>query len=129
MASPSDRTPRQPDRFCSQGRDHLLVSSVALPGPENCLILTVRARSPGPRGMELTFTTMGGNIAATLKWPSDAPAIDLPKAIVDAVECNGFDCPIKPLRVWHLRLIGADGSKLAFAPDSPTLAEQLGLVP
>ena len=79
--------------------------------------------------MQLSCTTMGGNVAATLEWPIDAPASGLPQAIVAAVASSGFDCPIKSLGVWHLRLIGPDGTKLALAQGSPTLAEQLALEP
>ena len=79
--------------------------------------------------MELTCTTMGGNVAAALEWPSDAPTSGLLQAIVAAVESSGFDCPLKPLGVWHLRFIGRDGTKLALAQGSPTLSEQLALEP
>ena len=50
-------------------------------------------------------------------------------AIVAAVESSGFDSPLKPLGVWHLRLLGPDGMKLALGPGSPTLEEQFGLWP
>ena len=92
------------------------------------LVLTVWAGNFGP-DMELTCTTIGGNIAATLEWPSDAPVENLPLAIVTAVESSDFDCPIKPLQAWNLRLIGQDGTQLAIAPGSPSLAQQLGLEP
>ena len=91
------------------------------------IILTVRAKSIAPDQLELTCTTMGGNVAATFEWPIDAPATGLPQAIVAAVESSGFDCPLKPLGVWHLRLIGPDGAKLPLAQGSPSLADQLGL--
>ena len=68
---------------------------------------------------------MGGNVAARLDWPSNAPATGLAQAVVGAVESSGFDCEIKPLGAWHLGLIKADGAKLALTRDSPTLAEQL----
>ena len=79
--------------------------------------------------MELTCRTMGGNVAATLQWPSDAPVENLAQAIVEAVESSDFDCPIKPLRAWNLRLIGQDGAQFTVAPKSPSLAQQLGLEP
>ena len=87
-------------------------------GAGDRLILTVRAESSGLGQTQLICTTMGGNVAATLEWPIDAPASGLPQAIVAAVTSSGFDCPIKPLGVWHLRLIGLDGAKLALAEGS-----------
>ena len=92
------------------------------------LVLTVWAENLGP-DMELTCTTIGGNVAATLQRPSDAPVENLAQAIGAAVESSGFDCPIKPLRAWNLRLIGQDGTQLTIAPGSPSLAQQLGLEP
>ena len=93
------------------------------------LVLTVWARNVGPNTMELTFTTIGGNVAATLQWPSDAPIENLAQAIIAAVEGSCFDCPIKPLRAWNLRLIWQDGTHINIAPESPSLAQQLGLEP
>ena len=93
------------------------------------LVLTVWARNVGPNTMELTCTTIGGNIAATLQWPSDAPVENLAQALLEAVESCDFDCPIKPLRAWNLRLIGQHGTQLNIAPESPSLAQQLGLEP
>ena len=92
------------------------------------LVLTIWAENLGPDTMALTCTTIGGNVAATLQWPSDAPVENLGKAIVEAVSSD-FDCPIKPLRAWNLRLIGQDGTQLAMAPESPSLAQQLRLEP
>ena len=91
------------------------------------LVLTVWAENLGT-DMELTCTTIGGNIAATLQWSSDAPVENLAQAIVAAVSSD-FDCPIKPLRAWNLRLIGQDGTQIIIAPESPSLAQQLGLEP
>ena len=91
------------------------------------LVLTVWARNVCPNTMELTCTTIGGNIAATLQWSSDAPVENLAQAIVAAVESSGFDCSIKPLRVWNLRLVGQDGTQITIAPETPSLAQQLGL--
>ena len=92
------------------------------------LVLTIWAENLGPDTMALCCTTIGGNVAATLQWPSDAPVENLAHAIVEAVSSD-FDCPIKPLRAWNLRLIGQDGTQLALAPESPSLAQQLGLEP
>ena len=93
------------------------------------LVLTVGAKSMGPDTMELTCTTIAGNVAATLHWPSDAPVENLTQAIFEAVESSGFDCPIKPLRLWNLRLSkpGQHGTLLALDTESPSLAQQLGL--
>ena len=92
------------------------------------LVLTVWAKNVGP-DMELSCTTIGGNIAATLQWPRDAPVESLSQAIVASVESSDFNCPIKPLRAWNLRLIGQDGTQLSIAPESPSLAQQLGREP
>ena len=93
------------------------------------LVLTIWAENLGPDTMALTCTTIGGNVAATLQWPSDAPVKNLAQAIVEAVESSDFDCPIKPLRAWNLRLIGPDGTQLTLATESPSLALQLRLEP
>ena len=93
------------------------------------LVLTVGAKSMGPDTMELTCTTIGGNVAATLQWRRDTPVENLAQAIVEAVESSDFDCPIKPLGAWNLRLIGPDGTQLTLATESPSLAQQLGLEP
>ena len=90
------------------------------------LVLTVWAENLGP-DMELTCTTIGGNVAATLQWPSDAPIENLAQAIIAAVEGSDFDCPIKPVQALNLRLIGQDGTPINIAPESPSLAQQLGL--
>ena len=89
-------------------------------------VLTIGAKSMGPDTMQLTCTTIGGNVAATLQWPSDAPVENLAQAIVAAVSSD-FNCPIKPLRAWNLRLIGQDGTQITIAPETPSLAQQLGL--
>ena len=93
------------------------------------LVLTVWAENLGPDTLALTCTTIGGNVAATLQWPSDAPVENLAKAILEAVESSDFDCPVKPLRAWNLCLIGPDGTQLTLATESPSLAQQLGLEP
>ena len=89
------------------------------------LVLTVRAKSAGVGALSLTLSKMGGNVTATVEWPSDAPVSGLADAIDAAVEASGFDCPIKPLRPWNLRLIGQEGAEVALGPDSTTLAERL----
>ena len=93
------------------------------------LVLTVWARNVGPNIMELTCRTIGGNVAATLQWPSDAPVENLAQAIVEAVASSGFDCSIKPLRLWNVRLSkpGQHGTLLVLDTESPSLAQQLGL--
>ena len=96
---------------------------------ERPLVLTIWADNLCPDTMALTCTTIGGTVAATLQWPSDAPVENLAQAILEAVESSDFDCPIKPLRAWNLRLIGQDGTQLTMAPESPSLAQQLGLEP
>ena len=78
--------------------------------------------------MELTCRTIGGNVAAALQRPRDAPIEQLPKAILEAVESSGFDCSIKPLRVWNLRLSQpGQHEMLALDAESPSLAQQLCL--
>ena len=93
------------------------------------LVLTIWADNMCPDTMALTCTTIGGTVAATLQWPRDAPVENLGQAILEEVESSDFDYPIKPLQAWNLRLIGQDGTQLNIAPESPSLAQQLGLEP
>ena len=95
-------------------------------GAEGRLVLTVRAKSSGQGTIEMTCTTMGGNTAATLEWPSNDPPSSLAQAVVGAVESSGFDCKIKPLWPCHLSLITQDGAKLDLGREFHT---QLGLEP
>ena len=65
-------------------------STQCAPGAGDQLVLTVRAKRSGPEQIELTCTTMGGSVAATLEWTSDDSS-GLLEAIVAAVESSGFD--------------------------------------
>ena len=93
------------------------------------LVLTIWAENSGPETMQLTCSTVGGNVAATLQWPSDAPVQNLAQSIMEAVASSGFDCSIKPLGVWNHRLSkpGQHGTLLALGAESLSLAQKLGL--
>ena len=79
----------------------------------------------GPDQLELTCSTAGGNVAATLCWSCRDAITDLPAAIVAAVESSNFDCPLKPLRVHNLRLVMPDATRLNVGLEAPALFEQL----
>ena len=87
-------------------------------------ILTVRAQRAGPRNLELTCSTMGGSVAATLEWPEDAVTPGLAEAVVGAVKRSGFTGFTGPFGVWNLRLLKPDGAALA---GDALLPEQFGL--
>lgn len=93
-------------------------------------VLTVRAKVVEPTSLELTCTTLVGNVAATLCWPEDAPAVDLPKSIVAEIRKSRFTGLKEPLGPWNLVLVkpGPDASPLAVDRDSPSLKVQFGLV-
>ena len=88
-------------------------------------ILTVRAQRAGPGNLELTCSTIGGSVAATLEWPDDAPVTGLAEAILAAVKSSGFTGLKEPLWVWNLRLLKPDGVELA---GDALLLEQFGLL-
>ena len=73
----------------------------------------------------LTFRTMGGNVAAAIKWNSDEAPTGLPEAVLGGIRCSGFECPFEPVRVSNLRLIKQDGALLDVSPEASPLAEQL----
>ena len=73
----------------------------------------------------LTFRTIGGNVAASIKWNSADPTAGLPQAALSEIRSSGFECPFEPVRVSNLRLIKPDGSLLDVGPDAAPLAEQL----
>ena len=87
-------------------------------------ILTVRARRASPGNVELTCSTVSGNIAATFDW-DDTTVTGLGEAIIASVKSSGFTGLKEPLTVWNLRLLKPDGGELALGDGH--LAEQLGL--
>ena len=91
---------------------------------ERPFVLTVTAVAVD-EDLELTFRTISGDVAATLRWPRDAKNRRLKEAIVASVECSDFDCPLKPLRVLNLRLVKEDATVLRLGPEDPLVAEQL----
>ena len=90
------------------------------------------AARASPHNLELTCTTLGGSVAATLLWPDDAPVSGLAQAIVAAVHRSGFTGLKAPLGVWNLRLLrpgnsSNDALPLSLGEDAPSLDEQFGL--
>ena len=73
----------------------------------------------------LTFRTLGGNIAASIKWNCTGAPTGLPEAVLCEIRCLGFECPFEPMRVSNLRLIKPDGALLDASPEAPPLGEQL----
>ena len=90
-------------------------------------VLTVRANRASPGNIELTCSTIAGNVAATLQWPDDDPVDDLAEAIVAAVKSSGFTGLKEPLGVWNVRLLKPDANPLAPNEYSPSLLAQFGL--
>lgn len=99
-----------------------LLQAAVLPRP-----LTVWLMDATPHELTLNFTTLSGNLAATLQWPVDEPPAALPGAVLAAIRASGFTGLAEPLLVSNLRLVksGKDGSPLAVGRGAPPLAEQL----
>lgn len=91
-------------------------------------VLTVRAVCSQDQMLELTCTTVGGRVAARLRWRADAPAWKLPSAVIDEVYRTGFDGLGRPLLCDNLRLLKADATKVAVDRQAPSLAHQFGLM-
>lgn len=116
------RTPEQTAR----DRGFFADSSQLFEDAKRPRILTVRAALSSPTTVELTCTTMGGDVAARLVWQNEEPASNLAPAVVEAVKRSGFS-GFKALGVWNLRLLKPDGGQLNFEADAPSLAAQFGL--
>ena len=89
-------------------------------------ILTLRAEGSAGH-LELTCSTMGGTVAATLRWPDNAPVTNLAPAIIAAVRSSGFTGLKEPLAVWNLRVLKPDGTSLDLGADAPLLPQQFGI--
>ena len=87
-------------------------------------LLQMSAEGAGPE-WTLTFLTIRGNVAASIKWNCEDPTAGLPEAVLSQIRSSGFECPFEPLRVSNLRLIKPDGTLLEVSPDAGPLAEQL----
>lgn len=90
-------------------------------------VLTLRAsRSPG-EALALKCTTLVGNLAAELMWPEDAPASQLPRAVIAAVRHASFAGLREPLLPCNVRLVtpGGDGRVVDCGKEAPSLLEQL----
>lgn len=74
---------------------------------------------------ELTFHTMGGNVAATTTWPSERPVEELPARVLEALRSSGFQAPFQPVRVSNLRLLLPNGKVLDVNPSAGSLWEQM----
>ena len=73
--------------------------------------------------LSLTFRTLGGNVAASIKWNSRDPTTGLPAAVLGGIKGSGLECS-EP-HVSNLRLLKPDGTPVDVRPDAPPLAEQL----
>ena len=87
-------------------------------------LLQITAEGGEPE-LTLTFRTLGGNVAASIKWNSTDPITGLPETVLSGIRNLGFECPFEPVRVSNLRLIKPDGAMLDVSPDAPRLAEQM----
>ena len=85
-------------------------------------LLQIEGGEPEPI---LTFRTLGGNIAASIRWNSTDPTTSLPEAVLGGIRSSGFECPFEPLRVSNLRLLKPDGTLVDVSPDAAPLSEQL----
>ena len=79
----------------------------------------------GKPQLTLTFRTLGGKVAASIKWNSTDPTASLPEAVLAGITTSGFECPFEPLRVSNLRLLKPDGALVDVSLDAAPLAEQL----
>jgi hypothetical protein len=77
-----------------------------------------------PSDWTITFRTMGGNVAAVLKWSSEHPTHELPEQVFHGMKTAGFQLPSRHLRASNLRFI-LHGKILDCKSDC--LAQELGL--
>ena len=77
--------------------------------------------------LTLTFRTLAGNVAASIKWSSADPPSALPEAVLRELRSSGFECPFEPFRVSNLRLIKPAGTLLDISPEAPSMAEQVAV--
>lgn len=80
------------------------------------LVLQMRVQ-----GHELSFRTMGGNMAAVLVWDFSHDTMDLPEAVFQALDPQVLPAGVQ-LRAPNLRFLRPDGALLDY---DATLAEQL----
>ena len=78
----------------------------------------------GVEQLTLTFRTLGGNVAASIRWNSTGPTTGLPEAVLAGIRSAGFECPFEPVRVRNLRLLKPDGALVDVSPEAAPLAEQ-----
>ena len=83
------------------------------------------AAEGGEPDLTLTFRTLGGNVAASIRWNSADPTTGLTEAVLGGIGSSGFECPFEPLRVSNLRFLKPDGTLVDVSPDAAPLAEQL----
>ena len=87
-------------------------------------LLQITAEGTDPE-RTLTYLTMGGNVAASIKWNCADTPTGLPEAVLSEMISSGFECPFEPVRVCNLRLIKPDGTLLDVSPNAAPLVEQL----
>ena len=88
-------------------------------------LLQIAMEGGGEPELTLTFRTLGGNVAASIKWNSADPPTGLSEAVLGGIRRSGFECPFNPVRVSNLRLLKPDGTLVDVGPDADPLAEQL----
>lgn len=76
--------------------------------------------------IRLNFRTLAGAVAASLTWPAERPAQELPKVVLTAMQSSGFQLPFRGLSAMHLKLVRPDGALVDVEPTALSLAKQLG---
>lgn len=74
---------------------------------------------------QFIFRTLAGNVAATLSWNFEEPAMALPNAILSAMHGSSFEPPFE-VRTGNLRVVTSTGTMLDMTPSAAPLADQLG---
>lgn len=90
-------------------------------------ILTATASLSDPATLALTFTTIGGSVAAKLAWLLDTPASQLPMDLISEIKRSGFIGLQAPLTMDNLRLLKPDGTRITWDGNAPSLGEQFGI--
>lgn len=109
-----------------------MIQAVARFGAEAALrrrVLTVKGTRTSSETLELSCTTLAGNVAATVRWLDTAPLSSLPQAVIDAIKASGFKGLQEPVELCNLSLLkpGAGGQLLDCSDAAPSLCQQLGL--
>lgn len=131
--------PSHEQKLIYKGRvlaDEQLVKDAGVRENDLIVVMRIKAQAPTPFLLQLavdgqlpeanlTFRTVAGNVAATLKWDFTAPTSKLPPAVLGAIRRGGFQCPCEPLGVQNLRVILPNGAQLDVGPRAASLADQM----